>query len=182
MTEVVRLTFISHAMTDAMAAGRFPADEPLNTIGRRQVGAVADEIAGGGRLFAGPEQRTRETATLLGLPAITEPRLSDLDCGRWRGMTLGDVPPAQLEDWLTDPTRAPHGGESIAELVDRVAGWLKSLTDNTLPIVAVTHPAVVRAATLVALDAAPASFWRVDVAPAGRVVMHFRGGRWALRL
>ena len=37
MTEVVRLTFVSHAMTDAMAGGRFATDEPLNATGRRQV-------------------------------------------------------------------------------------------------------------------------------------------------
>ena len=39
MTEVVRLTFVSHAMTDAMAGGRFATDEPLNATGRRQVDA-----------------------------------------------------------------------------------------------------------------------------------------------
>ncbi|MCA4718045.1 histidine phosphatase family protein, partial [Mycobacterium avium] len=47
---------------------------------------------------------------------------------------------------------------------------------------AVTHPAVIRAAIAAALDADPASFWRVDVAPAAYVVMHHRGGRWTLRL
>ncbi|ASW88850.1 histidine phosphatase family protein [Mycobacterium marseillense] len=182
MTEVVRLTLVSHAMTDAMAAGRFPADEPLNDVGRRQAQAAADEIGSGKRLFAGPERRTRETATLLGLQAIAEPRLADLDAGRWRGAALGDLPPEELETWLTDPTRAPHGGESITGLVDRVAGWLKSLTDNTLPTVAVTHPAVVRAAIMAGLGIPSAAFWRIDVAPAGRVVLHFRAGSWTLRL
>ena len=33
MGEVVRLTLVSHAMTDAMSAGRFPTDEPLNSVG-----------------------------------------------------------------------------------------------------------------------------------------------------
>jgi broad specificity phosphatase PhoE len=56
------------------------------------------------------------------------------------------------------------------------------LTANPLRTVAVTHPAVIRAAIVAALDAAPPSFWRVDVEPAGCVVMHFRGGRWTLRL
>ncbi|MEE3752342.1 histidine phosphatase family protein [Mycobacterium intracellulare] len=182
MTQVVRLTLVSHAMTAAMAAGRFPADEPLNDVGRRQAKAVTDEIPAGARYFVAPERRARETAALLGLQSVTEPRLSDLDCGRWRGMALGDVPPGELEAWLTDPTQAPHGGESITDLVDRVAGWLKSLTANTSPAVAVTHPAVIRAAILAALGIPPASFWRIDVAPAGRVLMHFRDERWTLRL
>ncbi|EUA23514.1 putative phosphoglycerate mutase [Mycobacterium xenopi 4042] len=41
MTEVVRLTLVSHAMTDAMVAGRFPADEPLNDAGRRHARTAA---------------------------------------------------------------------------------------------------------------------------------------------
>lgn len=188
MTEVVRLTLVSHAMTDAMAAGRFPTDEPLNDTGRRQVEAAAGlDIRSGARQLAGPERRARQTAQLLGLRARTEPRLADLDCGRWRGETFGAVGPADLEVWLTEPTEAPHGGESIVDLVERVSGWLASLTENTmpdnaLPTVAVTHPAVVRASILLALDIPPKAFWRIDIAPVSHTVMHFRGGCWTLRL
>ncbi|HET7075645.1 MAG TPA: histidine phosphatase family protein, partial [Mycobacterium sp.] len=56
MTEVVRLTLVSHAMTDAMAAGRFPGDEPLNGVGRRQVEAVAAQINRDVRQLTGPER------------------------------------------------------------------------------------------------------------------------------
>jgi broad specificity phosphatase PhoE len=178
--DVLRLTLVSHAMTDAMAAARFPADEPLNDIGRRQ--ATRIEIKSVARQLAGPEQRARQTAELLGLHAATEPMLADLDCGRWRGETLHSVPPADLEVWLTDPGRAPHGGESIIDLVERVAGWLKSLTDNALPAFAVTHPAVIRAAILVALDASPKSFWRIDIEPLSRIVLHWRRAAWTIRM
>jgi broad specificity phosphatase PhoE len=169
-------------MTDAMAAGRFPVDEPLSVNGRRQAERL--EISGDTRQFAGPEQRTRQTAEQLGLQAAAEPRLADLDCGRWRGQALQSVAGGDLRTWLTDPGRAPHGGESIVELVERVAGWLKSLEsqpDDASQVCAVTHPAVVRAAILVALDAPPKSFWRIDVAPLSRTVMHFRDQCWRLR-
>jgi broad specificity phosphatase PhoE len=170
-------------MTDAMAAGRFPTDEPLNRIGRRQVKAAPRfDVNSGIRQLAGPEQRARQTAQLLGLHATTEPRLADLGCGGWCGQTLGALGPADLETWLSDPARAPHGGESIVDLIERVAGWLESLTRDTSPTVAVTHPAVVRAAILRALDMSPKSFWRIDVAPVSRTVLHFRKGYWTLRL
>ncbi|MEE6177047.1 histidine phosphatase family protein [Mycobacterium sp. 050134] len=187
MTEVLRLTLVSHAVTDAMVAERFPLDEPLNAIGRRQVEAMAGFDSQGltaakVRQFAGPEQRAYQTAKLLGLQAATEPRLADLDCGRWRGEALWSLPPGELAVWLTEPDHAPHGGESIVGLVERVAGWLKSLTDNPLRTVAVTHPAVVRAAILVALDIPAQSFWRIDVAPVSRIVLHFRRHRWTLRM
>jgi broad specificity phosphatase PhoE len=183
VTEVVRLTLISHAMTDALAAGRFPADEPINDTGRHLVEAVAAfEFVGHTRQLTGPERRARQTAQLLGLQAATEPRLADLDCGRWRGEVLANIGPADLEAWLTEPAHTPHGGESIADLIDRVDGWLDSLTDDALRTVAVTHPAVIRAAILLALDTQAKSFWRIDIAPLSQTVMHFRGGRWTLRL
>ncbi|MGV0069977.1 histidine phosphatase family protein [Mycobacterium colombiense] len=182
MTGVARLTLVSHGMTNAMADKRFPADEPLNAIGRRQVEAVDGLTAEVPRQLAGPEERTRQTAKLLGLHAETEPRLADLDCGRWRGAALAALPPGELEAWLAQPGAAPHGGESIVDLISRVAGWLESLTANPLRTVAVTHPAVIRAAIVAALDIAPASFWRIDVEPGARVVLHLRGGHWTLRL
>lgn len=177
-SSVTRLTLISHALTDAMAAGRFPDDEPLSDIGRRQVGSLESHP----RALAGPEQRTRQTADLLGLQAGTEPQLADLDCGRWRGQELQNIPAADLKIWLTDPAAAPHGGESVVNLIDRVARWLTSQADHRVPAVAVTHPAVIRAAVVVALDAPPKSFWRIDVAPVSRTALHHRGGAWTLRI
>jgi broad specificity phosphatase PhoE len=182
VTEVVRLTLVSHAMTDAMAAVRFPADEPLNDAGRRQAEVVAGLDLPGVRPLAGPERRARQTAQLLGLDATTEPRLADLDCGRWRGQALGAVPAADLQLWLTDPAAAPHGGESIVDLTERVAGWLASVVEGPSRTVAVTHPAVIRAAILLGLDIAPKSFWRIDIAPAGRTTMHYRNDCWTLRV
>ncbi|MGV9800064.1 histidine phosphatase family protein [Mycobacterium sp. NPDC003449] len=180
MSEVVRLSLVSHAMTDAMAAGRFPNDEPLNSLGHRQADASIDLGVIDGA-FCGPEKRARQTAELLGLRARVEPRLADLDCGRWRGDVLAGVRPADLAVWLTDPTRAPHGGESVVEVIDRVRRWMHTLTAQRGRLIAVTHPAVIRAAILIALDAPPKSFWRIDIAPVSRTVMHFRGHAWTLR-
>ncbi|TRW80032.1 histidine phosphatase family protein [Mycolicibacterium sp. 018/SC-01/001] len=182
MSEVVRLTLVSHGMTDAMSAGRFPTDEPLNALGRRQVTCEQrTDPRDVDRALCGPEARAVQTAELLGLQAQIEPRLADLDHGRWRGEVLGRVAPAELAIWLTEPTQAPHGGESVVDLVSRVRGWLDSLTSENVRMVAVTHPAVIRAAMLVVLDAPARSFWRIDIAPASRTTLHFRGHAWTLR-
>jgi len=180
VSDVVRLTFVSHGMTDAMAAGRFPIDEPLNALGQRQLDATL-ELGLIDAAVCGPEKRTRQTAELLGVRAETDNALADLDCGTWRGNVLGGVPPDELSIWLTDPTAAPHGGESIVGLIVRVRRWLESLGTRRGRIVAVTHPAVIRASVLIALDAPPKSFWRIDVGPASRTVMHLRGHAWTLR-
>ncbi len=180
MSEVVRLTLVAHAMTEAMAAGRFPTDEPLNPVGHRQADRKID-LGAVDAAYCGPEKRTRQTAELLGLHAAVDTRLADLDCGRWRGDALGRVDPADLAVWLTEPARAPHGGESVVDLITRVRDWLESVTADRGRLVAVTHPAVVRAAILVALDAPPKSFWRIDIAPTSRTLLHFRGHAWSLR-
>lgn len=180
MSEVVRLSLVAHAMTDAVAAGRFPADEPLSDLGRRQT-AAAEIGSGFDTAFCGPEKRTRQTAELLGLQAQARPELADLDHGGWRGNSLGDIDPGDLAVWLSDPACAPHGGESIVDLVDRVRQWLQTASTHPGRLVAVTHPAVIRAVILVALDAPAKSFWRIDVAPVSRAVLHHRGGAWTLR-
>ncbi|MGP4054512.1 histidine phosphatase family protein [Mycobacterium sp. 4D054] len=182
MSEVVRLTLVSHAMTDAMSAGRFPRDEPVNRLGRDQIARVGRiDLAGAGRVFCGPEARARQTAELLGLAPAVEPLLADLDCGRWQGDALSAVAPDQMAVWLTDAASAPHGGESVADLIARTGRWLAAVTSEPGRVVAVTHPAVVRAAILAALDAPAKSFWRVDVAPVSCTAMHFRGHAWTLR-
>lgn len=179
MSEVVRLTLVSHGMTDAMAAGRFADDEPLNALGRKKIDAAVD-IGEFESAFTAPEARARQTAELLGLGAAVESRLADLDVGRWRGCLLADPPPAELATWLSRPDSAPHGGESVEALIARVRAWMDDVSSTPVRLVAVTHPAVVRAAILVALDAPPESFWRIDIAPASRTVLHFRG-RWTVR-
>lgn len=180
MSDIVRLTLLTHGMTEAMAAGRFPADEPLNELGARQVGRNA--VSGGvDRVLTGPEARTRQTAQLCGWQSTVDPLLADLDCGRWRGESLGGIEPSALRQWLSDTASAPHGGESIAALLDRVTGWLDTVRDDTGRTVAVTHPAVVRAAILIALGAPAESFWRIDIPPASRTTLHHRDS-WTLRM
>lgn len=72
-------------MTDAMADGRFPADEPLNELGRRQVKAIAAQFDSAASYFVAPELRTRQTARLLGLDGAAEPLLADLIAGGGAG-------------------------------------------------------------------------------------------------
>lgn len=115
MSEVVRLTLVSHAMTDAMAAGRFPADEPLNALGDRQLRAWTPQHPG--NVICGPERRTQQTAGRLTPVPVVDRRLADLDVGAWRGARLDELTPGDIASWLSDPTAVPHGGESIVDLV-----------------------------------------------------------------
>lgn len=184
MSGVVRLGLVSHAMTDAIRAGRFPSDEPLNDRGRRD--AERSRASGmnrstSERVVSGPEQRALQTAAALGPASEVDTALRDLDCGAWLGLTTDQVPSPQLGIWLQDPTARPHGGETITELVHRVGEWMGQLVSVDGRVLAITHPAVVRAAVLIALNAPIQSFWRIDVAPLSRITLHGRGTTWSLR-
>lgn len=178
MSAVLRLALVSHAATDATREARFPADEPLNGVGRREVERCAVMTAD--RVLVAPEARTAQTAAALGLTPTVDAALRDLDYAAWRGERMDDVPQEKLAVWLTEPAAAPHGGESIVALIERVRQWLNGITESPVSTLAVTHPAVVRAAVLVTLDSPPESFWRIDVAPLGITRLHWRG-RWTLR-
>ncbi|WP_328391149.1 histidine phosphatase family protein [Nocardia sp. NBC_00416] len=182
MPGVRKLDLISHGVTEALRGARFPADEPLTPAGRAALTDRSVEPPAGARILAGPERRTRETAELLGLDAAPLSRLRDLDAGAWHGAELGLLPPEQVARWLTEPGYREHGGESILDVLERVHGWLDELSGEPGGhTVAVTHPAVIRAVLVLALDAAPESFWRIDVAPGSRVRLHHRTA-WTLRV
>lgn len=183
MSAIVRLTLLAHGMTEANSAGRFPANEPLSDLGARQVRAArrtGSDADSAERVLAGPEDRTRQTAELCGWMPQDDPALADLDYGRWRGESLTSVDPAALNEWMTDPTSAPHGGESLTALMERTADWLDIMSTAAGRVVAVTHPAVIRAAILIVLHAPSESFWRIAIPPASHTDLHHRKV-WTLR-
>src|SRR5205823_14173616 len=81
----------------------------------------------------------------------------------------------------TDPSAAPHDGESLRDLLGRVAHWLDELCRTTGRIAAITHPSIIRAAVVHALNATPESFWRIDVPPLSHTRLSGGGQRWTLR-
>ncbi|MYV92986.1 histidine phosphatase family protein, partial [Streptomyces sp. SID1034] len=110
--------------------------------------------------------------------------LAALDVGRWRGQTLDEVGRAEPEAvgaWLGDPSAAPHGGESVAQLCARAAAWLDAAAEDAGRTLAVVEPEIVRALVLRALDAPLSAFWRIDVPPLTATELSGRAGRWNLR-
>jgi broad specificity phosphatase PhoE len=182
----VRLLLVSHAATAAMRAGRFPGEPgsgaPLDSRGLADAEARRSGLPGlaGMRALTSPVQAARDSARALGLDAAPVVALADVDYGRWHGRALKDIAveaPDALAMWLRDPEAAPHGGESFCAVVARVARWLDSLEEAS-DVIAVSHAAVLRAALIHVMDAPPASFPRIEIAPLAVIELRKSGHGW----
>ncbi len=177
-----RLTLLCHSATPMLRQAGFPEDEALDPRGFAAAQRLAGRFAAD-QVVTSPLLRARQTADALGLAATPQEALRECDYGRWRGQTLAAVAAAEPEamgQWMQDFQAAPHGGEALADLIERVAGWLDggSFTKHTL---AITHASVVRASVVHALRAPLSCFWRVEAAPLSWVELSRRGKDWVLR-
>jgi probable phosphoglycerate mutase len=157
--------YIRHGETSWNAQGRLQGtqDIALNDLGRRQAAhagnVLADLLARDGRdkaalpFVASPLQRARVTMELvrgaLKLPAETyalDDRLREIGYGVWEGSTLAEMQAADPELYarrLTAKwTMAPKGGETYAEVQQRMRDWYDSVKGDT---VAVAHGGTARA-------------------------------------
>jgi len=178
-----RLILIAHASTAALRGAFFPADEPLDEHGKTGAAALAGCLPNADRSLTSPELRTRQTAAALGLNAVVEPTLRDCDYGSWSGKSFKDVcalEPEAVAAWLRAPEAAPHGGESVLSLLQRVGGWLAGEQRRRQSSIVVTHSAVIRAAIVQAIGAPPQSFWRIDIAPLSITRLSGDDSRWNL--
>jgi broad specificity phosphatase PhoE len=176
-----RLDLLAHGATAATRAARFPDDETLEPSAAQALQALTGRLRPYAQVLTAPARVARETATALGFHAEVEPALRECDYGRWRGLASKDVAqrePDGFAAWLGDPAAAPHGGESLAALIERIGAWLAQALARDSAMLAVTHASVVRAAIVDALGAAPSSFWRIDVAPLVLARLSGHAGRW----
>ncbi|WP_339632936.1 histidine phosphatase family protein [uncultured Sneathiella sp.] len=165
---MVKLLVIRHGKTDwnlnKKIQGR--TDIALSQLGREELAGrrVPDEFSGFDWV-ASPLKRTQETAELLGASDLKlEPALIEMSWGEWEGETLKALHEKYGAEFRYNEARGlqmtPPGGESPADVVERLQPWLKSLASDTI---AVTHKGVIRAIKSLAYnwdmtDKAPVSF------------------------
>jgi broad specificity phosphatase PhoE len=184
-----RFTLIAHAATEAQRRAAFPLDEPITEREIARIRNLNWAVPRAKQVWSALELRAQETARVLGLHAETSTELRDCDFGRWRGRTMEQVhaeEPDGILAWSSDPAASPHGGESIQELIGRVGKWLdqQSRIDAQSEMyhsLAVTHPAVIRAAIVHSLRISEQTFWRFDIPPLSLTDLRFNRGTWTLR-
>ena len=81
----------------------------------------------------------------LDLPVHADPRLMEIDFGNWEMQAWDDIPRHEIDEWAEDIEGArPHGGESVAQMAERVRTYLLDSARIEGHILAITHLGVVR--------------------------------------
>jgi probable phosphoglycerate mutase len=149
----MRIAFLRHGPTEWNALGRIQGhtDIPLSAAGAARMAALRlPDCIVPSRIFVSPLTRARQTALLLGLKDdVTDTRLMEQHWGRWEGLTRAEILSQHGEDAFVGAGLArafrPPGGESTAELHDRVADFLRDVAAGDGDAVAVAHLGVLRA-------------------------------------
>jgi len=147
-----------HAKTDANVDDVFigsRTDCALNDEGKTQARNVGEYFKSIGVkfdiIYHGPMKRCIETAsiisTIAGGKLSSDSRLSELDYGRWEGLTrieIRDRYTVDYEKYCSDMSCCPTGSkESAIDVSERIAGFLQELKDSNATIgkniLVVTH-------------------------------------------
>lgn len=115
-----------------------------------QAARLARELPPVAAVVSSPLGRCRALAETLAkarhLPLALEPRIREMDFGRWEGRAWAEVPRGELDAWAADLLHAnPHGGETVAAMRDRVLAAQADWRNGPLPLLVVTHAGVIKA-------------------------------------
>ena len=173
---MTRFILIRHGQTvwhsDGIERAEGRADVDLDEVGVRQARATSARLEAWeiSAVYSSPLKRALSTATILasrrGLTARLEPRLIDIDYGKWQGMTH---PEAKADDpkiydmWLKRPHQVTFpGGEGLADVRKRAVNAVETLTPkhDGQTIVLVSHKVVIKVLLCHFLGLADTHFWR----------------------
>ncbi|MBU1671404.1 MAG: alpha-ribazole phosphatase [Actinobacteria bacterium] len=184
-----KVILVRHGRTAWHAEGRYcgTADVPLDEIGRQQAERVSGALARRNivAVYSSPLSRCSElaegVAAAKGLEVIVDPRLREIDLGRWDGQTYKEIVERDgemLGRWTRDPTSVTiPGGESLGDVQDRAMDWFHEATsaypDST--IVASSHGGPIRAVLAAVIGMPLANIFRLTVDLAGICVVNYQG-------
>jgi broad specificity phosphatase PhoE len=167
---------LRHGQTPMSVQKRYSgrSDPPLTDAGVRQAGAAAKRLASAGidAIVSSPLQRTvrtaEEVAAVTGIPVTADEGFRETDFGAWEGLTFAEVRerwPADMTAWLADPSVAPPGGESFAQVSERVTAALRRVLAERggQTVLIVSHVTPIKTLVAAALLAPPAALYRMHL-------------------
>jgi len=108
--------------------------------------ALRAALPAGAPVYTSPLRRCAVLAAALDGPVHVDARLAELDFGQWEMQRWDDIPRADIDAWAADVAHyRPGGGESVADMAARIAGFYADLVDNKVDeAVIVCHAGAIR--------------------------------------
>lgn len=163
-------------------------DLPLSGLGARNVEALAASWQGPlpVRLFASDLKRARDSARILAARFGIEPpdlivdaRLREVSFGDWEGRAWDEIYENDRQRYDAWSERwwdlAPPGGESFADLAERVLAWFRDLGEGEDTVV-VAHGGSIRALLVMLLAIPPERAFDLSLSPARVSALEIEGG------
>ncbi len=181
------LILVRHGRTSANAAGLLQGrvDNELDDVGVQQASQIAAALSRADqppdRIISSPLLRARQTAEataeLTGLEIAIDERWSELDYGEWDGIPISEVRASEWQRWRADTGFAPPGGESLAQLNDRVDAACNELAALAAGrnVAVFTHVSPIKSAVRWALGTSDEISWHLHVSQAQITTIGFRG-------
>jgi probable phosphoglycerate mutase len=116
-----------------------------------------------------PLQRACQTARVIAdrfdVEVVVDERLIELDYGDLEGVPIGDVTLDTWRSWRKEPSWRPPGGESLAQVQERVASFCEGYgpAARTRQVIAVSHVSPIKAAACWAMGAPAVLSWRMSL-------------------
>ena len=167
---------LRHGQTPMSVQKRYAGrtDAPLTDTGVQQAAAAAKRLAQAGiaAIVSSPLQRTVRTAeevsAATGVPVVTDDGFRETDFGAWEGLTFAEVRerwPSEMTAWLADPSVAPPGGESFAQVSERVTAALHRVLAGRerQTVLIVSHVTPIKTLVAAALLAPPPALFRMHL-------------------
>ncbi len=201
--DVTRFWLIRHALVEENARARLYGQNDVPLCPQTLVSKLSTYQALANRLprhaawFVSPLSRTRLTAAAIwrqaedapGLApasgeATVEPGLIEQHLGAWQGLRHAELP-ARLTApshpfWPVGADERPPGGESMIEVIERVAEAMERLADRHpgRDVIAVSHGGAIRAAIAHALDMTPDAALRLAVQNLSLTIIERYSAAW----
>jgi 2,3-bisphosphoglycerate-dependent phosphoglycerate mutase/probable phosphoglycerate mutase len=187
---------VRHGQTELNRVRRYQGatDSPLTPYGLRQAAALARRLRRipFGVAVVSPAPRAQLTAETImaerAAPIVEDSRWREASHGRWEGLTYREVRerfPAEATARFADALHGkPAGGESLAEVAERVAaGWRALL--GQYPggrVLVVTHATPIQLVLCLLNGMDPAQHWRWRIDLGGLTAIDVYGGGAIVRM
>lgn len=174
-----------HTADKRFSGGLAGSNPPLSAAGRAQASAtaawlapIADQV---NAVVSSPVLRARQTAdevaAALGHEVIERPAFTEIDFGRWEGLTFAEVHeryPEEMAAWF-DSLGTPPGGadESFRDVQQRVLSGLRDLVAQHPGglVVVVSHVTPIKVLVAHAVGAPLEAIYRMELSPASVTVL-----------